>query len=698
MQCSGSYYDIAFCLLYSKDIRAFFNKRKKDQQQDTNTNATAAKQHKLASESQPSTTAAISRPTGNRTPQQQDDRPSCSRDSSTNTGVLDHSEVEFLTLERKDIGLYLNENKRSKLTRNDKLEILKNPFKPQENHNFKGDVSENQRPFLYPWLEKYSPWLAYSVYARGVLCLFCVLFPQAVRRGIQGAFIVRTFTKHRQFHDEAKAHMRSHWHQAATEDAINFMRLCENPEENVVGQINANYRATIEHNRLILNSLLKGILFCAMHDIALRGKTAKSGNLYDLYEFRAEAGDKVLQKHLETAPKNARYTSVQTVNELIELSADVIRKKIVLKANGSIGGFVLMADETADISGVEQFLIGIRYVDYCEMNLSIHEEFLGFSALKAMNAETISQEILNVTEKYGLEMQKLVGQGYDGCSTMAGEVSGVQQRIRDLYPKAYFMHCASHRLNLVINDQNNVMEIRNAVAVIKSVIVYFRESSVRRHLVSRIPLLCETRWSKKYKSIRLFYENFCDIFTKLVEITQERKYSSDSRQKALQHIRSLSSSDFLVCLAIIAKYSAILEPTARALQAVNIDIHSMQQQINTLIKIITTHRNMAEEIFLKDVYAEVKEISNKLHLELIIPRITSMQCYRANFAPTNVQEYFRKAIYIPYLDSILASLKTRFDDSKFVPNSLLILHPTRAVTLSREEFKAEAEQIDNIFR
>ena len=59
--------------------------------------------------------------------------------------------------------------------------------------------------------------------------------------------------------------------------------------------------------------------------------------------------------------------------------------------------------------------------------LSIHEEFLGFSALKAMDAETISQEILNVTEKYGLEMQKLVGQGYDGCSIMAGEVSGVQQ-------------------------------------------------------------------------------------------------------------------------------------------------------------------------------------------------------------------------------------------------------------------------------
>ena len=125
-------------------------------------------------------------------------------------------------------------------------------------------------------------------------------------------------------------------------------------------------------------------------------------------------------------------------------------------------------------------------------------------------------------------MRKLIDQGYDGCSTMAGKVSGVQKRIREIYPKAYFVHCASHQLNLVINDQNNVMEIRNAVGVIKAIIVYFRESPLRRQLVSHIPFLCETRWSEKYKSIRLFYDNFHEIFTKLQEIAEQRNCSSES--------------------------------------------------------------------------------------------------------------------------------------------------------------------------
>ena len=112
------------------------------------------------------------------------------------------------------------------------------------------------------------------------------------------------------------------------------------------------------------------------------------------------------------------------------------------------------------------------------------------------------------------------------------------------------------------------------------------------------------------------------------------------------------------------------------------------------------HRENAEVVFREDIFAKVDEMSKELHLELSIPRTVARQCYRTNtgMRTTNAQEYFRQAIFIPYLDSILTSLRLRFDDSEFIPSSLLTLHPIRAVALTRENFKVEVARLDNIYK
>lgn len=112
-------------------------------------------------------------------------------------------------------------------------------------------------------------------------------------------------------------------------------------------------------------------------------------------------------------------------------------------------------------------------------------------------------------------MTKLVGQGYDGCSVMAGKEGGVNKYIRNQCPKALFFHCSSHKLNLVINDLNEVPQVRNTSGTVKEIIKFFRESVLRRRLIPSIPLFCETRWSAKYKSIRLFAENVIAIVNAL---------------------------------------------------------------------------------------------------------------------------------------------------------------------------------------
>ena len=108
-------------------------------------------------------------------------------------------------------------------------------------------------------------------------------------------------------------------------------------------------------------------------------------------------------------------------------------------------------------------------------------------------------------EIYNLNVSKLVGLGVDGCSTKAGKENGVQKLIRDQYPKVIFFHCSSHCLNLIINDLNSVPEFRNTIGIVNQVIKFFRESTSRRNLVANIPLLCETRWSVIYRSIKIFF-------------------------------------------------------------------------------------------------------------------------------------------------------------------------------------------------
>ena len=72
--------------------------------------------------------------------------------------------------------------------------------------------------------------------------------------------------------------------------------------------------------------------------------------------------------------------------------------------------------------------------------------------MSSVSAESISAAILAHLSTISLDLRKLVGQSYDGASTVAGYVSGVQKRIRKKYPPAIFVHCAAQCLNSVIND------------------------------------------------------------------------------------------------------------------------------------------------------------------------------------------------------------------------------------------------------
>jgi len=254
---------------------------------------------------------------------------------------------------------------------------------------------ENGRPFRHIWLEENNTWLSYSAIGgvKGAFCRVCVLFKPNVHRGIQGGFIIKPFTKYKDFYACSQTHLSSQWHLESTARANDFLNIMKGNKLNILEQTNSGLRKQIEYNRQKLKPIISSILFCATHDLSLRGKTSNSGIFNDLLLFRIESGDELLQKHISENAGNAKYTSPRIQNEIISICGKLIKNDIVNLANAA-NAFSVIADETADISGTEQLSIGIRFLDKHSNPPKIWEEFLGFTPLDKLNAQSVTLQTL----------------------------------------------------------------------------------------------------------------------------------------------------------------------------------------------------------------------------------------------------------------------------------------------------------------
>ncbi|XP_022171793.1 uncharacterized protein LOC111034753, partial [Myzus persicae] len=290
-----------------------------------------------------------------------------------------------------------------------KYKLLKFPFKPTSCYNFKNDMIPGaKRGFSVGCLDKYD-WMP------------------TLKRGLYGAFIMKPFVKFYKIHEEAKKHSQLQCHKDSTASAKMFEDTLTFKKKTVLEQIDTGYNRVIENNRKKIIPIIKTLIYCGTHDIAIRGKCSDEGNFIDLLKFRVDSGDTILMNHFETCTTKTKYVSHRIQNEIISICGDVIRNDIISCINDSYV-FSLLADETSDISGKEQLSIGIRYFNM--QSFEIREEFLGFTEVQDLSAEGIANALINITNKYGLSLSQLIGLGFDGCSTMSGRINGVQSIIR----------------------------------------------------------------------------------------------------------------------------------------------------------------------------------------------------------------------------------------------------------------------------
>ena len=111
--------------------------------------------------------------------------------------------------------------------------------------------------------------------------------------------------------------------------------------------------------------------------------------------------------------------------------------------------YSIIADETRDISRMEQLSLCLRYVHPDDH--SIKEQFFGFTDCPNLDASSLAEQIVSQLHSLGLSLMRCLAQCYMEPSVLSGHQLGVQKQIRDKAGSGYvYVHYYAHRLNLVV--------------------------------------------------------------------------------------------------------------------------------------------------------------------------------------------------------------------------------------------------------
>jgi hypothetical protein len=123
-------------------------------------------------------------------------------------------------------------------------------------------------------------------------------------------------------------------------------------------------------------------------------------------------------------------------------------------------------------------------------------------------------------------MVELVGQTYDGAAVMAGELNGLQKKIKSVASQALFSHCYVHKLNLVLQDScTQIRECRIFFSNVSGFSAFFTKSTKCTNLLDsicekRLPSNSETRWNFKSRVVNTLFDkrtNLIEVFDHIIE-------------------------------------------------------------------------------------------------------------------------------------------------------------------------------------
>ncbi len=256
-------------------------------------------------------------------------------------------------------------------------------------------------------------------------------------------------------------------------------------------------------------------------------------------------------------------------DELLEAAASLLLRKIKteMQEQPRPTYFAILADEFKDVSKRELVVVCVRFIH----SGTIKEWALGFVKTADLSAQGISQRIHEILEPLGLDPSLCVGFCFDGASVMSGHRGGVQSILKETFPKAVYVHCNSHRLNLVLcAAAESSGHVSTFFTVINQIHNFFTGAQRHARFVElqkemhperpckELERSCDTRWSSKSGSVHKVLEMLDVLLKTLGEYSETSGQTKLDADNLLQQMQTKNSFSCLLCFA--SCFSAAILP------------------------------------------------------------------------------------------------------------------------------------------
>uniref|UniRef100_A0A3Q1EGE4 TTF-type domain-containing protein n=1 Tax=Acanthochromis polyacanthus TaxID=80966 RepID=A0A3Q1EGE4_9TELE len=418
----------------------------------------------------------------------------------------------------------------------------------------------------------------------------------------------------------------------------------------------------------VLSQLIAIIQSLAERNLGLRG-TADTLHCHNNGNFLKEVKllakfDPVMRQHVNQIESgmysNSTYLGKTIQNEFIGCISDKIMETMVAEIKQS-KYYAIILDCTPDLSHQEQMSVVIRTMKLGEAP-EIKEHFLGF--------------LTSRLEELNIPFSNCRGQSYDNSANIKGKNKGVQARLLEKNPRALYVPCGAHTLNLVVADAaKNSVDATSFFGHVQKIYNLFsaatqRWSILKQHVTITVKSWSETRWESHVNSIIPLRYQASGIRDALLEVRQKAT-DAITKVEAQSLAEEVGSYRFQICTVVWHDILFMINTASKLLQSPQMHLDVAVNLLESTKSHLLSYRDNG----FAAAQASAKNACEEMHVDAVLKK--RLRSTKTHFAYESPDEPVKDALkrlettfFNVIVDSAITTLSDRFEtlgrvESKF---------------------------------